>query len=175
MDYVHCIGSELSCTAMITELSHRNEGTRGLFALEDHVSIMSLLRIADSWRMRGFWNMLFQIFPYSIHVLCISLTLARSLLWASFESTLQEYLPPALTRRIRSAYALVCHLPQGKSPVKKRLVLVVAGSEADLYIDEIDAEIMQTVGGQEDGSGGVVVQVARTHRCIARGTEISPS
>jgi hypothetical protein len=133
-----------------------------LFALEDHVS-MSLLRIADSW-IRGFWNMLFQIFPRAG-----ALMLARPLLWASFESTLQEYLPPALTRLIWSAYAFVCHLPQGKNPVEKRLV-VVTGSEAELYIDEIDAEFMHTVGGQEDGSGaGVVAQVGLTG---ARGTEI---
>jgi len=42
MDYVHCIGSELSCTAMITELSHRNEGTQGLFALEEDHSTYHL-------------------------------------------------------------------------------------------------------------------------------------
>jgi len=96
------------------------------------------------------------------------LTLARPLLWASFESTLQEYLTPALTRRIQSAYGFVRRLPQGKNPVKKRLV-VVTGSEAELYSDEIDAEFMHTVGGQEDGSGGVVAQVGLTG---ARGTEI---
>ena len=61
------------------------------------------------------------------------------------------------------------HLPpQGKNPVEKRLV-VVTGSEAELYIDEIDAEFMHTVGGQEDGSGGVVAQVGLTG---AKGTEI---
>mgnify|MGYP006194146055 CR=1 FL=1 len=95
----------------------------------------------------------------------VALTLARPLLWASFESTLQEYLPPALTRRIQSAYGFVRRLPQGKNPVEKRLV-VVTGSEAELYIDEIDAEFMHTVGGQEDGSGCVVAQVlGLSHRC----------
>ena len=95
----------------------------------------------------------------------VELTLARPLLWASFESTLQEYLPPALTRQIRSAYAFARRLPQGKNPVEKRLV-VVTGSEAELYIDEIDAEFMHTVGGQEDGSGCVVAQVlGLSHRC----------
>ena len=48
-------------------------------------------------------------------------------------------------------------------------MVVVTGSEAELYIDEIDAESMHTVGGQEDGSGGVVAQVGLTG---ARGTEI---
>jgi len=90
-------------------------------------------------------------------------------LWASFESTLvQKSLPPALTRQIRSAYAFARRLPQGKNPVKKRLV-VVTGSEVELYNDEIDAEFMHTVGGQEDGSGGVVAQVGLTG---AKGTEI---
>lgn len=97
-----------------------------------------------------------------------ALTLAQPLWWASFESTLQEYLTPALTRRIQSAYGFVRRLPQGKNPVKKRLV-VVTGSEAELYIDGIDAEFMHTVG-QEDGSGGVgEAQVGLTG---VRGTEI---
>ena len=93
----------------------------------------------------------------------VALTLARPLLWAAFEPSLQGYLPAAMTTSVKNAYAFVRHLEPDVNPVEKRLV-VVTGHEAEVSIDEvwgsaaIEGNIVNVLGGQDGAvqGGGVL-------------------
>ena len=86
----------------------------------------------------------------------VALVLAPPLLWAVFEPTLQTYLPQSLTRRIKAAYEIICPLQQNidnNNPVERRLI-VVNGSEAQVYIDEVGADVEAAVVDNSVAAGG---------------------
>ena len=74
---------------------------------------------------------------------------------AVFEPTLQGYLPQSLTRRIKAAYEIICPLQQNidnNNPVEQRLI-VVNGSEAQVYIDEVGADVEAAVDNSVAAGG----------------------
>ena len=48
-----------------------------------------------------------------------------------------NYLPPAMEERIQTAYSNIRVLPAGENPVKKILLVLVTGYEAEVYLDEV--------------------------------------
>jgi hypothetical protein len=85
----------------------------------------------------------------------VGMVLGRALLWACFDAEVKEILPPALSDRIRTAYAAIRRLPEGENPVKK-VLLVVTGDDDQLNIEEIggpdDADANQPAARRQMGS-----------------------
>ena len=81
--------------------------------------------------------------------------LVPPLLWAVFEPTLQGYLPHSLTHRIKAAYEIICPPQQNidnNNPVERRLI-VVNGSETQMYIDDVGADVEAAVDDRVAASG----------------------
>ena len=106
--------------------------------------------VSDSWLLQ-----------YVVPNICteyacdVALVLAPPLLWAVFEPTLQGYLPQSLTRRIKAAYEIIYPLQQNidnNNPVERRLI-VVNGSEAQVYIDEVGADVEAAVDNSVAAGG----------------------
>jgi hypothetical protein len=76
----------------------------------------------------------------------VALVLALPILWACFEDRMEEYMPPALRNRILAAYENIRQLEPEENPVKK-VLLVVTGHEAEVYIDEITEDMDEVDGG----------------------------
>jgi HEPN domain-containing protein len=66
----------------------------------------------------------------------VATVLALPLLWACFNMDAQAFVPNDLRNRIRDAYAVIRQLEPAENPVAK-ILLVVTGEDAEVYIDEV--------------------------------------
>jgi hypothetical protein len=87
----------------------------------------------------------------------VVLVLALPILWACFDDEMVAYMPAVMRNRIRAAYENIRQLEPEVNPVKK-ILLLVTGVDAEVYIDEIND--MDVDGGVNNAAGNAAAAQA---------------